>query len=157
MRYLALPITAVAIIALALSGCSASEPAAKPAAANPSSSFVEVTPPAASATTTDARQDVSNVSAKAASAVDYPEGDTADVALTIINHSATPATYDVILGVYDEALTQVGSIRVNTDASGQGPTKPGGTLKLTGSYGSDVKLPKPFTVDVQSVERDPAA
>lgn len=106
----------------------------------------------------DYRRDVSDVSATAASTAEYPEDNTADVRLTVTNHGDKPATYEIVIGVYDASKAQVGAILVSTLASEYGPTQPGAVLKVSGAYGMDGgKLPKPFTVEVQSVDRVPAA
>lgn len=154
----ALVVVGALIIAVALlAGCGDSKlrPEATPSA---SSGLVESAPPSGSAGmgNVDYRRDVTDLKAVAASSADFPEGDTADVSMTITNHGDKAATYEIILGVYDKTTAQVGSILVSTSASNEGATKPGGTLKLSGAYGADCKLPNPFTVEVQSVDRQEA-
>ena len=119
------------------------------ACASPSSQPPPSTPASA---TPDARIDVTEVSAVLSP--DFPDGSVAQVSMTITNHSSAPATYDVILGVFDSALVQVGSIGVDTAASSLGPTRPGGVLRVSAPYGiNQGVLPDPFSVDVLSVVR----
>lgn len=152
----ALIVAAALTLALAACGNDAKDNGSE-AGSSAAPTAVESSPPAGSAGIgeVDYRRDVTDVKARAASLTDFPEGDTADVSMTITNHGDKAATYEIVLGVYDKTTAQVGSILVSTEASNQGPTKAGGTLKLSGAYGADCKLPEPFTVEVQSVDRVP--
>lgn len=146
-------------VAFTLTAAACGSHSASPAPAG-TSAYVESSAPspAVSASPADWTKDVTDVSAKAEPLDVYPEGDTADLSFTITNHEADAATYTVIFAVYDKAGTQTTAIGVDTGNSGYGPTKPGGILKVTGQYGTtdSAKLPVPFTVAVQSVDRIPA-
>jgi hypothetical protein len=150
-------VLAAALVATLAACGSSNHDSASPAVSSAAPSYVESAPPVetdAPATEVDYRKDVTALKAVAASKADFPEGNTADVSLTITNHGTEAATYEIVIGVYDSSKAQVGAILVSTAASEYGPTKAGGTLKVTGPYGMDGgKLPEPFTVEVQSVDR----
>lgn len=157
MNKTVLLIVFTAALMLSVAGCGSTD---EPAAA-PSASYTESAPPVAASdapvTVVDFRKDVTDVHAVAADKDKFPEGNTAVVSMTITNHSANAATYEIVLGVYDESKAQVGSILVSTEASNLGPTKAGAVLKIHGPYGMDQgTLPNPFAVEVQSVDRIPA-
>jgi hypothetical protein len=144
-KFLALAFMVLACVA----GCGQHMEAAAPATTSAG-------PVATTAPEVDYRQDVTRVTASAASLTEYPEGGTLDVTMTITNHGDQPATYEIVLAVYDSTTAQVGTVLVSTSASNYGPTKPGGVLLVSGAYGMGGKLPDPFTVEVQSVDRVPA-
>lgn len=147
-----LAILAALAFSVTAAACGSDEPAAAPTAPG----YTESVAPSESVPTAvvDYRQDVSDVTAKAAPESAYPEGNAAELSFVITNHGAEPATYEIVFAVYDSTKAQVGAILVNTDASSYGPTQPGATLKAQGVWLMDGgKLPEPFAVDVQSVDR----
>jgi hypothetical protein len=143
--------------ALSLAACGSHSASPAPSA---SSAYVEsaAPSPAVSAAPIDYTKDVSDVSAKPESLSAFPEGDTANLSFTITNHGTDAASYTVVFAVYDKTGAQTTAIGVDTATSGYGPTKPGGILKVSGPWGTtdNAKLPVPFTVAVQSVDRIPA-
>jgi hypothetical protein len=159
MRKFILPAVAfgLSLSAVVLFACSSQSASPAPAG---TPAFVESSAPSAavSASPADWTKDVTDVSAKAEALTTFPEGDTARLSFTITNHGTDAATYTVIFAVYDKSGAQTTAIGVDTGNSGYAPTKPGGILKVSGPWGTTdgAKLPVPFTVAVQSVDRIPA-